>query len=187
MNCEEAAKLMDGYLDGARSRSPAEQSNNTCWSALNVTRLTKSMARLFVRLATQVLISRRLRNYVSEFNRRCETRSPNFPRALFRESLSRCSQEGNRGRTRFFPGGILELARSSHRDHFRCSHRFYLCAPIAANRGRSIPCRRNSSPVTSARSWPIISPTWHPRINTLLNHGSIPSLILQLPVLRSLG
>src|SRR2546430_10007127 len=83
-------------------RLPAKQSNSTCWSALNVIKLTKSMARWFVRLATQLLITRRPRSYVSEFNRRCETRSPNCPRAMSRKILNRCSQEESHGHGPFF-------------------------------------------------------------------------------------
>src|SRR6266566_4933231 len=73
-------------------RLPARQSNSTCGSALNVSKPTKRMAHLFARLATQLHITRRPQNYVSEFNPRCEKRSRNGPRGMLCEMFGRCSE-----------------------------------------------------------------------------------------------
>src|SRR5205814_4891197 len=79
-------------------RLPARQSNSTYEAAVIVSRHTRHIVRWCARLASLPHITRRQQNYVSEFNRRCEKRSPNGPCEMLREMLSRCSQEGSQSR-----------------------------------------------------------------------------------------
>src|SRR5438477_11619661 len=55
-------------------------------------------------LATQLHITRRPKNYVSEFNPRCEKRSSNGPCEMLRKMLNRCSEEGSQHRRPLFSG-----------------------------------------------------------------------------------
>src|SRR3954468_24733131 len=79
-------------------RLPARPSNSIYGSALTVLKPTRRMVRSFVRSAAQLLITRRRQDYVNEFNPRCEKRWINVLRAMLRQTRSRCSREGGRGR-----------------------------------------------------------------------------------------
>ena len=68
MNCEEAAKLMDGYLDGELDPLPARQSNSTYETAISVRKDSKR-TRLWPRQSHKALrITRPLLTCVSGFN-----------------------------------------------------------------------------------------------------------------------
>src|SRR6266850_1700472 len=85
-------------------RLPARQSKSTCATAVIVIKPMKRRAHSFVRWGTQLLITRRPQNYVSEFNSRCETRSRSSPHEMAGEMLSRDRQQGRQGREPFFSG-----------------------------------------------------------------------------------
>src|SRR5207248_9628723 len=83
-------------------RLPARQSNSTYEAAVIVSRHTRHIVCWCARLASLPHITRRQQNYVREFNRRCEKRSPNGPCEMLGEMLSRCSQESSPSCERFF-------------------------------------------------------------------------------------
>src|SRR5437773_4327251 len=72
---------------------PARQSNGTYEAAVIVSRHTKHIVRWCARLAALPHITRRPKNYVSEFNPHCEKRSPNGPRGMLFEMLGSYSEE----------------------------------------------------------------------------------------------
>ena len=117
MNCEEATKLMDGYLDGELdpiTSQTIEQHLRDCRKCEQAYEAHGSLIRAISQCSS--LLQGAGRIACSEFTRRCERRSPNGPREMLREMLSRCSQEGSQSRGPFFLGhrgiGWLSLRRS---------------------------------------------------------------------------
>ena len=104
MNCEEATKLMDGYLDGELDPITSQTIEQHLGGAVTVIKPTKHMDRSFVRLATQRLTTRRPQNYVNEFNPRCAKKSPEGRCETLSETLSRCSPKGSQGHGTFSRG-----------------------------------------------------------------------------------
>jgi len=125
MNCEEAIKLMDGYLDGELdpiTSQTIEQHLRDCRNCEQAYDTHRALVR-----AIGSAVPRDRGTAHAECCARCSAGVPKKPARAADQSL----------------GDTMELARSRRprsrgRYHFRCDHHSELSASIAATRGRSI-------------------------------------------------
>src|SRR5436190_11584463 len=94
---------------------PTRRSNSTYEAAVIVSRHTRHMVRWCARLAALPHITRRPQNYGSEFNPRCEKRSPNGPCKMLCEMFGRCSEETSQSCGPVFGGhhGVGQVSPAS--------------------------------------------------------------------------
>ena len=139
MTCEEAIKLMDGYLDGELdpiTNQTIEQHLRECHNCDQAYKTHGSLIRAIGNATPYYKAPAGLRERIQSSLREEIAERP--MRNVARDAQPLFSRRQPEPRT-ILLGDILELAGSRRGDHFRCDHRFELGAPIAATRGRSIP------------------------------------------------
>ena len=139
MNCEEAIKLMDGYLDGELdpiANQTIEQHLRECRNCDQAYKTHGSLIRAIGNATPYFKAPAELRERIQSSLRKETTEQPGAKWCA--GSSSRCSIKGSRSRGSFFRD-TMELVRPGGSDHSCCGYRFECGAPIAATRGRSIP------------------------------------------------
>jgi len=104
VNCEEATKLMDGYLNGELDPITSQSIEQHWRDCPNCDHAFKTRGSLINSCFQQrePLTTKRPPRYGGEFNPRFEKKSPTGRCAMSRAMLSRCSQEGSQSRAPFF-------------------------------------------------------------------------------------
>src|SRR6059058_1333655 len=138
MNCEEATKLMDGYLDGELdpiTSQTIEQHLRECRNCEQAYETHRALVRAIGSAAPYYNAPAELRERIQSSLREeiAERPTRNVVRDV-RQVFRR-----NQPELRTTLWDTMELARSRGRYHFRCDHHSELGASIAATWRRSIP------------------------------------------------
>ena len=152
MNCEEATKLMDGYLDGELdpiTSQTIEQHLRECRNCDQAYKTHGSLIRAIGNATPYYKAPAELRERIQSSLREEIAEQPD--REMVREMLSRCSQEGSQSRGPFFRRSPWNWLGSRRSDHFGCDYRFELWCLDCSDLGPINFWRRNSSPVMCVR------------------------------------
>ena len=139
MNCEEATKLMDGYLDGELdpiTNQAIEQHLRECHNCDQAYKTHGSLIRAIGNATPYYKAPAELRERIQSSLREEIAERP--MRNVARDAQPLFSKKAARAADHSF-GDTMELAGSRRGGHFRCDHRFEPGASIAATWGRSIP------------------------------------------------